>query len=70
MSPVKYRIAKPVGELADSSMRYQKQKYKEFIEKSKQTYLTMLASGQEEEISALFSGSEEEVEVIPDDLKL
>ena len=69
MSPVKYRIAKPIGELADSSMRYHKGKYLEYIERSKQSHLNLLAPGQEEQAS-MFSDTDKEIENIPDDLKL
>ena len=37
MSPVKYRIAKPIGELADTSMQYHRRKYLDYIERSKQS---------------------------------
>ena len=70
MRPVKYRIAKPIGELADSSRRYHKRKYLEHIERSKQSYLNLLAPGQEEQSSMLFSDTDKEIENIPDDLKL
>ena len=70
--PVKFRIRTPIHELSESTLRYQKRKYKEFIEKSKQTYLALIAPGQEEETYAKFSEHSDEAEsdIIPEDLKL
>jgi hypothetical protein len=70
ISPLKFRLTSPVNELSDTTLRYQKRKYKEFKTASKKRYKEMLAPGQEKELSGLISSTEsDEEENVPPDLK-
>ena len=71
MSPIKFRINKSVDELAESTIRYQKRKYKEFKELSKKSYLELVAPGQEEAFSAILTSESESEDCndIPENLK-
>eukprot|EP00111_Clytia_hemisphaerica_P014592 TCONS_00042975-protein len=70
-SPTKYKLTNSVNNLSESTVRYHKRKYKDYVESCKKKYKEMVAPGQVDEFSALFSssGSETEEGCIPEDLK-
>jgi len=68
-SPLKFRLTSSVNQLSETTVRYQKRKYKDFKKAIKKRYKEILAPGQEKEISALISSSESDEEDVPTDLK-
>ena len=70
ISPLKFRIIAPIDQLAESTLRYQKRKYKEYIDACKKRYAEIVAPGQEDQFTELFLSYTDDTEnSIPDDLK-
>ena len=69
VSPVKFRINKPIRELSSSTTRYQKRKYKSFNENCKQSYPKLVAPGQENKFASIVSCESEENDTVLENLK-
>ena len=69
VSPVKFRINKPIRELSSSTIRYQKRKYMSFNENCKQSYPKLVAPGQENKFASIFSSESEENDTVLENLK-